>query len=150
MGRRQRMKQSRKKQQPAPEPVSPELVAKAAELGVPELAQPLTNYKNKVATEPLRVFASEVEQRINTPQRGDIIQIVVKPNEYLARIGIVHEVLSSGQLVCYLPGKKGFPSQFRADAESVVVVGKAKLKFNQDKLPEPSVYSDESARLDNI
>lgn len=140
------MKQSPKRKQP--EPLSPELAKVAIEQGVPELAQPLTD-KPKLP-QPLRVFHSEVEQRVNTPQRGDIIQIVVKPDPYLARIGIVHEVKKDGVLVCYQPGKGGFPSSFRVEGDKVVVVGQAKLKYSKPELPEASVYSDEAARLDNI
>lgn len=138
------MKQSRKAKQQEQEQLKAELAAKAAELGVPELAEPLAS------KEPLRVFASEVEQRINTPQKGDIIQVVVRPHDWLARIGIVHEVLKDGTVVCYQPGKGGFPYKFKVQGEAIVVVGQAKLKYNKETLPEPSVYSDEAAKLDNI
>lgn len=143
-----RMARKRNNPAPAPEPVAPpdpELVQKASELGVPELAKPLSG----AAKKPVRVFHSEVEARVNTPQKGDIIQVVVKPHEFLARIGIVHDV-EGDNLICYQPGKKGFPHKFKVAAEVVVVVGKAKLKYDRDKLPEPSVYSDEAAKLDNI
>lgn len=145
MSKKSRMRQSPKAKQP--EPVSPAMKMLAEELGVPELGQPVPG---SPVVQQVRVFDNEVEQRINTPEKGDIVQVVVKPNEYLARIGIVHEVKKNGTLVCYLPGRGGFPSQFNLASESVIVVGRAKLKYNKEHLPEPSVYSDEAARLDKI
>ena len=130
--------------------VPPEVVKQAEDLGVPELVKAPCQDKPKVDTQPIRVFTSEMEERLQNPQRHDIIQIVAKPNEYWARIGIVHEVKSDGTLICYAPGKGGFPYRFKTHVDAVAVVGQAKLKYNKTELPEPSVYSEEAGRLDAI
>lgn len=74
------------------------------------------------------------------PQVRDIIQITAQPHPYTARIGIVHEIVGDS-LICYAPGKNGFPHKFKIATDSVTVVGKARLAFSKP-LPEDSVYSD--------
>lgn len=70
----------------------------------------------------------------------DIIQITSSGHTYLARIGIVHEVIGN-DMICYAPGKNGFPHKFKTSIGDVSVVGKARLAFSKP-LPEDSVYSD--------
>jgi len=80
------------------------------------------------------------------PQPGDIIQTITQDHPFIARIGIVHH-LEGPRVICYLPGRKGLPSQFRVDVVDVQVVGKARLRYSKD-LPEESVYADNA--LDKI
>lgn len=89
-----------------------------------------------------------MEQRANEQaiQPGDIIQTVTQDHPFIARIGIVHH-LEGSRVICYLPGRKGQPSQFRVEVVDVQVVGKARLRFNKE-LPEESVYADNA--LDKI
>jgi len=81
-----------------------------------------------------------VSAGIHGPQVRDIVQITAIPHQYTARIGIVHTI-NGDTLICYAPGKNGFPYKFNTRVSDVAVVGKARLAYTKE-LPEDSVYSD--------
>lgn len=81
------------------------------------------------------------------PQAGDVIQVVSKGKPLTAHIGIVHHQEGS-VLVCYAPGKGGFPNSFEVYMEDVAVVGHARLKFKGEELPRAS--ADPGRDLDKL
>lgn len=76
-----------------------------------------------------------------TPEVGDIVQNTERPHPFLARIGIVHEV-AGDNLICYNPGKDGFPHRFITSARFVTVVGRAKLKWSKPLPPQETKKRD--------
>lgn len=77
---------------------------------------------------------------------GGIIQITAEGHPYRARIGIIHEFMGDN-LICYQPGKNGFPHKFKVAIPDVSLVGTARLKYNRALPDEPTETKN---RLDKI
>jgi hypothetical protein len=116
-----------------------------------KITTPASTDLSKVGIHPAEEAAKELNEMLGIPEgvtlaqyagpapakRGDIIQIDPSDKEakhpLMANIMIVHEVNEDGALVCYQPGRAGFPVKRIVDAVDALVVGQAKLKYPEGK-----------------
>lgn len=83
--------------------------------------------KRKTLEEKLQ---ESVAPKARPPKVGDIVQIIAKGHEFRARVGIIHSVHGE-RLICYSPGRGGFPHKWEAPLGDCEVCGKAILKFTK-------------------
>lgn len=87
---------------------------------------------------PSKQSAAEAElERAVTPREGDIVQVIKSSHKSVANIAIVHHQ-EGGTLICYQPGRKGFPARIKLDIQDVKMVGRAHLKYGKP-LPDENI-----------